>query len=470
MTFELRRFRVWGFEVRGEAVSRGLRRRRGLSQFRILTSSGLQALALAALMVVLAVPAAALAQMTGVTRTKLPNGLTVLVRENPEAPVVAYSVMVRMGTRTETPENAGISNLLQQMLVRGTEKLNGEEIAEAADRMGGGIDAYGDADYSEITATALSRNWQEMLDLIGDCVLRPTLPDGTVQAVRNFLVRQIRNRGDKPFDVASDRMRAALFGMNPYAWDPLGRRESVEKLDRDKLIAYYRRFYVPGQMVIAVSGDVNTAEVVAQVQKIFGSMAPGKVEMPPVPAPPPMAATRETVVVPGAQAQIFMGALAPAFTDADHPPLKVLTSLLGGGMASRFFSELRDQQALAYTTLAVYPSRVDQSAFVAILGTAPENVPKAEPALTQQLERARNQLASDDEVAVARAYVVGSQAMDRRTNARQAWYLAFYEVAGVGYEFLDRYVAAVKNVTPADVQRVARKYLSVVRTVVVQPN
>ena len=113
-------------------------------------------------LVMLVLPAAGAAQT--VTRTRLPNGLTVLVRENPEAPVVAYSLMVRMGTRTETPDNAGISNLLQQMLVRGTEKLDGEQIAEAADRMGGGIDAYGDADYSEITATALSRNWQEMLD------------------------------------------------------------------------------------------------------------------------------------------------------------------------------------------------------------------------------------------------------------------------------------------------------------------
>ena len=419
----------------------------------------------------LLVPSVVAAQTTGtVTRTQLPNGLTVLVRENPEAPVVAFSLMVRMGTRTETPANAGISNLLQQMLVRGTEKLDGEQIAEAADRMGGGIDAYGDADYSEITATALSRNWQEMLDLIGDCVLRPTLPDGTIQAVRNFLVRQIRNRGDKPFDVAADRMRAALFGANPYAWDPLGRRESVEKLDRSALIAYYRRYYVPGQLVLAVSGDVKNAEVVARAQQIFGTMAPGQVPMPPVPAPPAMAASREAVVVPGAQAQIFMGALAPSLTDPDHPPLKVLTALLGGGMASRFFSELRDQQALAYTTLALYPSRVDTSAFVSILGTAPDNVPKAEPALAQQLERIRSQAATEEEVAVARAYVVGSQAMDRRTNARQAWYLAFYEIAGVGYEFLDRYAEAVRKVSPADVQRVAQKYLGVIRTVIVQPN
>jgi len=427
-----------------------------------------RALVLAALLTLL-VPVAAVAQTGGITRTRLPNGLTVLVRENPAAPVVAYSLMVKMGTRTETPDTAGISNLLQLMLVRGTEKMDGEQIAEAADRMGGSIDAYGDADYSEIAATALARSWQEMLELVADVALRPTLPDGTVQAVRDFIVRQIRNRGDKPFDVASDRMRAALFGTNPYGWDPLGRRESVEKLGREALLAYYRRHYVPGQMVLAVSGDVKAAEVVAQVQRIFGALPAGAVASAAVPAPPAMGATREVAVVPGAQAQILMAALAPALTHPDHPPLKVLTAVLGGGMASRFFSELRDQQALAYTTLAQYPARVDTSAFVSILGTAPDNVAKAEPALTQQLERIRNQQASAEEVAVARAYVLGSQAMDRRTNARQAWYLAFYEVAGVGYEFLDRYAVAVKAVTPADVQRVAQKYLNVLRTVIVQP-
>jgi zinc protease len=425
-------------------------------------------LALAVLLVLL-VPTTALAQAAGVTRSRLPNGLTVVVRENPEAPVVAYSLLVKMGTRTETPDNAGISNMLQLMLVRGTEKMDGEQIAAAADRMGGSIDAYGDADYSEIAATALSRTWQPMLELVADVALRPTVPEGTVRAVRDFVVRQIRNRGDKPFDVAADRMRAALFGSNPYAWDSLGRRESVERFTRDALLAYYRRQYVPGQMVLAVSGDVKSAEVLAQVQRLFGAMPPGTVQAPTLPAPPPMAATREVVTVPGAQAQIFVAALAPPFTHPDYPALKVMTAILGGGMASRFFSDLRDKQALAYTTGAQYPPRVDTSGFVAILGTAPANVPKAEAALREHLARIQSEPASAEEVAVARSYVIGSQAMDRRTNARQAWYLAAAELAGVGHQFFDSYAANVRKVTPADVQRVARRYLGVLRTVIVQP-
>lgn len=173
--------------------------------------------------------------------------------------------------------------------------------------------------------------------------------------------------------------------------------------------------------------------------------------------------------MPGAQAQIFMATLAPPFTHPDYPALKVMTVILGGGMASRFFSDLRDTQALAYSTGALYPPRLDTSGFVATLGTAPANVPKAEAALRQHLARIQKEPPSAEEVAVARSYVVGSQAMDRRTNARQAWYLAAAELAGVGWEFFDVYAANVRKVTPADVQRVALKYLAVLRTVVVQP-
>src|SRR6185295_3802341 len=134
--------------------------------------------------------------------------------------------------------------------------------------------------------------------------------------------------------------------------------------------------------------------------------------------------------------------------------------------AGRFFSELRDKQALAYTTATQEPMRVDPGYFLALLGTAPDNVVKAESALRGQLERIRREPVPDEELRVAKAYLLGTLAMDRRTNARQAWYLASLETAGVGHEFLERYQAQVRAVTAADVQRAARKYLATLRTVV----
>jgi predicted Zn-dependent peptidase len=182
-----------------------------------------------------------------------------------------------------------------------------------------------------------------------------------------------------------------------------------------------------------------------------------------------MVASLEVLEVPGAQAQILAGGHAPRMTEPDHAAVKVLGAILGGGLAARFFSELRDKQGLAYTTGLIYPTRVDRAYVLAQLGTAPENVERAEAALRDQLTRIQREPASAEEIRVAKAYILGNLAMDRRTNARQAWYLAAYEAAGVGQEFLDRYSADVKAVTAADVQRVAQLYLATLRTVIVRP-
>ncbi len=404
-----------------------------------------------------------------VARTRLANGMTVLVRENPTAPVVGMSLMVRMGTRYETRQMAGLSNFLQLIVVRGTTTRDGTEIVNAADRMGGSIDAYADADYAEITATALSRFWSDMLDLVADVTLRPSLSDGTVQAVRDFLVRQMRNRADKPYDAAFDALLARTFGDNPYGWDALGLKESVERMDRAALLAHYQRHYVPGGMVLAVSGKVKRQDVVARAERLFGALSAAPAPAPNTTPPPAPVAARAVLTVPGAQSQILVGGLAPSLTDPDLAAMKLVTTVLGGGLASRFFSELRDKQGLAYTTAAREPLRVSPGYFLALLGTAPANQEKAEAALREQLERIQKQVVSDEELRVAKAYLLGTLAMDRRTNARQAWYLASLETAGVGYEFLDRYQAQVRAVTAADVQRAAQKYLATLRTVVAEP-
>ncbi|HEY7868624.1 MAG TPA: pitrilysin family protein, partial [Methylomirabilota bacterium] len=269
--------------------------------------------------------------------------------------------------------------------------------------------------------------------------------------------------------VALDTLLAKTFGSNPYGWDAIGRRESLERAGRPALIEHYQRHYVPGGLVLAVSGNVKAAEVRAEVERLFGALPAGPVPAPEQVPPAARAAEREVLTVPGAQAQIFMGGLAPAMTDPDFAAMKLVSTVLGGGMAGRFFSELRDKQGLAYTTGTQQPMRVDPGYFLAILGTAPANVERAEAALREQLQRIQREPVSADELRVAKAYLLGTLAMDRRTNARQAWYLASLEQAGVGYEFLDRYTAQVRAATAADLQRVAQRYLATVRTVVVRP-
>lgn len=416
----------------------------------------------------LALPAGA-AEPQAVTRARLANGLTILVRENPTAPVVAVSLAVSMGTRWETSETAGISNFLQLMVVRGTTSRSGTQIVEDAERLGGKIDAMGDVDWSQIEAGALSRYWPALLELVADVALRPSIADGLVEPIKQFLLRQIRNRGEQSYPAAFDALLRSLYGPHPYAWPPLGRRESVERIDRAALLAHYRRHYVSSGMVLAVSGKVRAPAVIAEVERLFGAVPGSPAPVAPKVSPPAPAVSRQALEVPGAQAQILVGAPAPSLTHPDYPVVKVLSAVLGGGMAGRFFSELRDKQALAYSTAALYPSLTDAGFFVAQLGTAPENLERARASLKKELDRIREEPPTAEEVRVAKAYLLGRFAMDRRTNARQAWYLATYELTGVGLEFPDRYVAAVRNVTPAEVQRVARTYLGTLRESVARP-
>ncbi len=422
-------------------------------------------LALAALAALLT-PAGAVAQ---VARERLHNGLTVIVRENPVAPVVAVSLLVRMGTRWERPASAGISNFVHAVMVKGTAKRGGSDLAEAVAALGGKISATGEADYSEIRASALARFWHELLGLVAELALEPTLAAGEVATERDWLQSRIQKRRDNAPSRAFDEFFAALYRTHPYALPVLGTPESLARIDHAAIAAAYRAGYRPERMILSVSGQVSAPEVVAEARRLFGGLAPGGVLVDPAIPAPVSADGRIVVEMPAQQAQILVGGLAPAMSHPDHAAVKVLATILGGGMAGRLFVELRDKRGLAYTATAYYDPVREPGALVLYLGTAPENADRAEEALMREVERIRREPVAAGELGRAKGYLLGRYAMDRRTNERQAWYLAFYEIQGQGQDFPERYRRAVEAVAPADVQRVAQRYLSTVTTLVLRP-
>ncbi len=401
---------------------------------------------------------------------RLSSGLTVLVRENPTAPVVAVSLQARMGIRWERAETAGISNLLQQVVVKGTTRRSALEIAEMAEGIGGSIGASGDADFSEIRGTALARHWQSLLELIADVALRPTLPPGELENERRAVLSRIRDREDQPFSLALDTLLRLLYSPHPYGLPALGLRGVVERLERGALLEHYRRHYRGDRMVLAVSGQVTASAVLEELSSLFATIPSEAGGADPTPPPPVTESSRQVLERPAAQSQILFGYLAPPLNHPDYPAVKVLSAVLGGGMSGRLFVELRDKQGLAYVVGALYPSRRDPSFFVIHMGTAPENLARAEEGIKKEVERVRQEQVSDEDVARAKAHLLGTLAMDRRTNAREAWHLAFFDLEGVGHEFLNRYVARVEAVTAEDVQRVAQTYLSRPPIVVLRPS
>lgn len=413
------------------------------------------------------VPADA-AAADSVERTTLDNGLTVIVRENPVAPVVAVSLLVGMGARWETADNAGISNFLQAVMVKGTNKRDGAALADAVAALGGKMNAYGETDYSEIRGSALARFWRPLLDLIAEVALDPKLAPADVDNERDWLLSRLQRRRDNPSARAFDELYALLYGPHPYGRPPLGTQASLAKVDHAAIVAWYRTFYQPKAMILAVSGQVSAADVRDEARRLFGAMPRGQgVREPSNPVPTP-AARRVTISQPAQQAQIVSAVIAPGLGDPDHAAVKVLSTVLGGGMAGRLFVEIRDKRGLAYAASSYYDPVKEAGALVLYLGTAPGNAGNAEQALAREIERIRNEPVDAGELARAKNFLLGKYDMDRRTNERRAWYEAYYTLEHVvGYPA--RYRRAVEAVTAADVQRVARRYLNSLTTVVLSP-
>ena len=430
-----------------------------MTRARLITAARTARLGLL-LAVTLAVAWPARAQAPAEHSTRLDNGLTVVVRENPAAPVVAVALLVRVGSRWETPANAGISNFTHAVMVKGTTRRSGSDLAETVASLGGKINAAGDVDYSGIQGTALARYWRELLEITAELALSPRLAAADVPREREWLLSRIQRRRDNPRARAFDELYRALYGSHPYALRGAGTRESLERIDHAAIVAWYRAFYRPERMTLAVSGQVAAAEVIAEARRLFAAHPGGSAATDP-PIPPPRSAGGRTVIEQQAQqTQILVGGLAPSLDHPDHAAVKVLSTILGGGMAGRLFVELRDRSALAYTAAAFYDPVRETGALMLYLGTAPQNAARAEPALLREVARIRDEPVPADELARAKGYLLGRYAMDRRTNERVAWYLAFDEVEGVGLAYPERYRARVEAVTAADVQRVARAYLA----------
>src|SRR5207244_2810195 len=258
--------------------------------------------------------------------------LVVLVREDPAVGVVAASLLVQSGSAFETSDTAGVTNFLQRAMLRGTRRHSALALAEAAEELGGAVDASGDVDYAEVRATALARHWDALLALLAEVALEPTLPAGEIEKERALILGQLQTRADQPF---------------PRAFD----------------IAVAERLFkrVPG------TADAATGPATEAAPR----------------------GERRLVEREARQAQVLVGFLAPPLTHPDYAAMRVLGAVLGGGMSSRLFVELRDRRGLAYSTGVLTTNRTGPSLFLPYLGTAPANADAAVAGVLAEVDRLR---------------------------------------------------------------------------------
>ncbi len=402
-----------------------------------------------------------------VTRTKLSNGLTVLVVPNPVADIVSARIFIRTGQSRETAEQAGLFNLLASLLTRGTTHRTSLQIAEAVEDVGASLGADAASDYSLVSLKTVSSDFEEIFRLAAEILREPSFPEKEIELERNLTLQGIRSMQEQPFTVAYSQLREAMYAGHPYAFSSLGTEQTVSAIDRAALQTAHRTYFRPDNAVVSIVGRIDPNDAVQLVESVLGdwSRPDAPLSALTLPALEPQSERLITSQETN-QAIIILGHLAGSVKHPDFAALKLVSTYLGNGLSSRLFVELREKQGLAYDVSAFYPTRLSTSQFVAYIGTAPQNSAIALAGLQEELYRLCDVPLQPEELQVAKNKMLGQYALGKQTNGQIAQLLGWYETLGLGTDFDEQFQQQLNAVTIEDAQAAAQRcfvesYLSI---------
>ena len=331
--------------------------------------------------------------------TTLPSGLRVVTDPMDSVETVAAGVWVAAGTRHETAGVNGISHLLEHMAFKGTERRSAQNIAEEMDNVGGQLNAYTSRDHTAYFSKVLKEDTALAVDILSDILLNPAMDDKELAREQYVIAQEICQAVDTPDDIIFDHFQATAFPDQPMGWPVLGREDIVKSITSRDLKTYMAGHYAADAMVVSVSGAVDHDSFVSLVEKAFAGLPP-KTQVNETPGHYSGGDFRERRSLE--QVHIVLGFNGVSFDDEDFYNLATLSTLLGEGMSSRLFQEIREKRGLAYTVFSTAQSFSDAGLFSIYTGTGRDDVPKLIPVLCDEIRKTTGRI-SDAEVARARA-------------------------------------------------------------------
>ncbi|MBY0336150.1 MAG: insulinase family protein [Acetobacteraceae bacterium] len=392
--------------------------------------------------------------MTDTVRlTRLPSGLTIVTEHMPRVETVSFGAYVAAGTRNEDAAENGASHFLEHMAFKGTEKRDAAAIAREIENVGGHINAYTAREQTAYYVKVLKEDTALAADIIGDILCHSTLHPEELERERGVILQEIGQANDTPDDIVFDHFQATAFADQPMGRPTLGTEEIIKSMPREALSGYMRRHYGPERMVIAAAGALDHDNLVSLVEKHFS-------DLPRVAPPAPEAARytggeyREERELD--QVHIVLGFPSPHHTDRDHFPTLLLSTLLGGGMSSRLFQEIREKRGLVYSIYSFAHPYADTGNFAIYAGTGEEQAAELVPVAVEELRRVQRDV-TEDELNRAKAQLRASLLMSMESTSSRCEQLARQLQIHGRVIPVEETKAKIAAVTVDDIQRVAAR-------------
>jgi len=397
-----------------------------------------------------------------VASDRLPNGLEIYVYEDHTAPVVSVNVWYRVGSRDEPIGRRGMAHLLEHMMFKGSKRVGPEEHARIIEQVGGEMNAFTSTDVTVYWDKVPAPYLELVLELEAERMANLVLTEAHLQTEREVVKEEFRvGLENSPLNLAFERFQAVALAGTPYAWTPHGFLEELDAITVQDLETFYRTYYVPNNAVLVVAGDTDLATVRRLAEKHFGPIPPGPVpERPPVALQPAGETQRETLAIPLQLPVLVGGYLIPGLRSPDMEALQAAGLILSGGESARMHRSLVREQQLALAAVGVAQQYEDAGLFLlAALYLPPVEAGQVAEALVaeverlaagvgeQELQRVKNQLVA--------SYVFSLDTLDGVANA-----IGSAVVLEGGLEKFTRGLEPYFALTPDDIVRVARTYLT----------
>jgi predicted Zn-dependent peptidase len=398
-----------------------------------------------------------------IERTDLPSGVRVVTERMPEARSASVGLWFGVGSRDEPEPVAGVSHFLEHLLFKGTPERSARSIAMAVDAVGGEMNAYTSREHTAYYTRLPASQLRFGLDLLVDVVSEPAFRPAEIDAERDVIVEELLMSEDTPDDLVFTALYEGLFPEHPLGRETLGTRDTVEEMTRDEIAGFHQRWYRPANLVVAAAGDVHHAEV---LDAVVALLADGPVGEPPQrSAPPAELVPLQVVHRPTEQAHVALGWRGLPVGDDDRYALTLANHVLGGGLSSRLFQEVREERGLAYTVFSAPSSYADAGSLSVYAGTAPERLDELLAVVQGVLDDLLANGITDEEHAVAQGYVEGSMLLGLEDSGSRMSRLANGVVSRNEVIAVEEHLRRYREVTTDDVHRVLRRVLAGPRSV-----
>ncbi len=387
-------------------------------------------------------------------KTVLPSGVAVVTERLPHVRSISAGFWIARGSRDETVRQNGLSHILEHMAFKGTATRSAREIAHFLESIGGHLDAFTSKEETCFFARALDEHLPQALEILTDLVVRPRLAAADLDRERQVIMEEIKAVDDTPDDLVHDLLAEALFDGHPLSFPVLGSKENCRRFSAAELRGFWRRHYSPENFVLAAAGRLEHQRVVDLWAKHLEKVAAGKpvTSRPPAPKPGLVLRTKKT-----SQAHLCLGFPGIPATDPDRFALWVLNTVLGGGMSSRLFQRIREQEGLAYSVYSYLDFYRDTGLLAVYLGVARDRVQSSLALALKEIKRLKLEPLTWDELSHAKAQIKGSMMLGLESVTHRMFRVARTAISGQSFMPLGDTVARIDRITAGDIGRLAGK-------------